>query len=77
MEIKKIQPTQLYLNKEKVAKISKNLSLFSIKKLIFLPVKILNDEIFLTDGQTRAFILWKNGVQKIEVYWEEEEENLD
>lgn len=77
MEIKKIQPSQLYLNKEKLAKISKNLSLYGIKKLMPLPVKLLNDEIIFTDGHTRAFVLWKNGVQKIEVYWESEDEDLD
>jgi len=42
-----------------------------------LPVKLLNDEIIFTDGHTRAFILWKNGVHKIEVYWEAEDEDLD
>lgn len=29
------------------------------------------------DGHTRAFILWKNGVQKIEACWEAEDEDLD
>lgn len=41
-----------------------------------LPVKLLNDEIIFTDGHTRAFVLWKNGVKKIEVYWESEDEDL-
>ena len=77
MEIKKIQPSQLYLNKEKVKKISKNLSLYGIRKLMPLPVKLLSEEIIFTDGHTRAFILWKNGAQKIEVYWQEEDEDLD
>jgi len=73
MEIKKIQPSQLYLNILKIEKIMSKYDIIAPELVEPVPIKKLNDEIIYTDGHTRAYLLWLNGYRNIKVEWEDEE----
>ena len=38
-----------------------------------LPVKKTGETVFFTDGHTRAFALWRQGIREIEIYWDEDD----
>jgi hypothetical protein len=68
-----IQPSQLYLNSEKLVKVLNTFAPNSIA----LPVIELNGEFVFTDGHTRAFAEHLNGTIEIEVYTDKEDINLE
>ena len=71
--IEKIQPSQLYLSDKKI---NEALNLFQnsgLEVLQPLPIKELNNEIIFTNGHTRAYVLWLNGIKQIKVIWEDED----
>ncbi len=67
-----IQPSQLYISKQKLLTIQKWLNSHE-DDYQPIPVKRLNGKIIYTDGHTRAFVLFKLGVKKIHVYWDRDE----
>jgi hypothetical protein len=73
MEIDMIQPSQLYLNSQKIEEVKNKFESVSREQLEAVPIKRLNDEIIFTDGHTRAYVLWTHGYKKIKVVWEDEE----
>ena len=75
--IEKIQPSQLYLSDRKINEILKLTRNSGLDVLQPLPIKELNNEIILTDGHTRAYILWLNGIEEIKVIWEDEDLDWD
>ncbi|MHA1912187.1 MAG: hypothetical protein ACTSYA_10875 [Candidatus Kariarchaeaceae archaeon] len=66
MDLLSIQPSQLYINKDKLAKV------FEENQERAIPIKQLNDRIIFTDGHTRAFAAYLQGNKQIEVEWDEE-----
>ena len=74
-KIKAIEPSQLYINQSKLKAVEKKLQRKGRRALEPLPVKRLGDKIFFTDGHTRAFALYNQGIEQIEVY--EDEDNLN
>jgi len=72
LAIGKIQPSQLYISKEKMLAIQKWLTSLE-DDYQPIPVKWLNGKIIYTDGHTRAFVLFKLSVKKIKVYWDPDE----
>src|SRR6056297_269192 len=71
MDIDKIQPTQLYINKKKLNKNRK----LNKKNSNPIPVKKIGSHILYTDGHTRALNNYFNGETSIKVYWDTD--NLD
>lgn len=71
--IKDIQPSQLYINKAKLSKVEKYLESTDIANIDPLPIKKIGDNIFFTDGHTRAFALMNKEIEEIKVYWDEDD----
>jgi len=67
-ELSTIRPTQLYISARKYRD---SLALFEkngFEEYEPVPVKKIGNDLFFTDGHTRAFILWENGIREINVY---------
>ena len=64
-----IQPSQLYINEDKLSKILKDKE----EQERVIPIKKLNDKIIFTDGHTRALTAFLSGKKQIKVVWEDEE----
>ena len=74
-DIKNIQPSQLYISSSKLSKVEEYLDSVNIEDIDPLPIKKIGENIFFTDGHTRAFALMKRGRKEVKVYWDED--NLD
>lgn len=73
MSLSKIQPSQLYISEEKLTKVENYLSAVDIKEIEPLPIKKIGNNVFFTDGHTRAFALYKMGIDEVKVYWDEDD----
>ena len=73
LELDKIQPSQLYLSKNKLKSSINKLKSKDLNSFKPIPIKILNHIYVATDGHHRAFILWQRGEKKVPVEWEDEE----
>ena len=70
MPLDELQPSQLYISAGKL----KNMLLAPAKVLNKpIPVKRLDDEIIMTDGHTRGYILWTCGIRELVVSWDLDE----
>jgi hypothetical protein len=68
--ITEIQPSQLYLNAAKIAKIKEFYRPILIETIPPIPIKKLRDDIIFVDGHTRAYVAFQKGITKLPVYWE-------
>lgn len=75
MKILDVQPSQLFISKMKLEKVSEWLDYKNIECYDPIPIKKLNGKIIFTDGHTRAFALFKMGIEAIRCIWDED--NLD
>jgi hypothetical protein len=73
MELINIQPSQLYISKQKLAKVKEKFNPKDISTLDVIPIKKIKNNLFYTDGHTRAFAAYQAGFTKIPVIWEEDE----
>ncbi len=77
MKLNSIQPSQLYINSEKLRYVMRQLQ----SKPVFvkpIPVKKLEGQIIFVDGHTRALAALLLGLSEIPVYyWKDEDEELD
>ncbi len=73
MDLGNIQPSQLYISNQKLAKVKEKFDPKDISTLDTIPIKKLRNTIFYTDGHTRAFAAYQAGYEKIPVIWENEE----
>jgi hypothetical protein len=67
MRLDEMQPSQLYINRAKLARVREGAS-----SLEPLPVKRLAGRVVLTDGHTRALAAWLEGRSEIQVYWDQD-----
>jgi len=74
IEIDKLQPSQLYIEKERFQKIFDE---FDPENYEPVPVKKLDGELILTDGHTRALVAYLKGLKKIKFVWEDVELDWD
>ncbi|MCF7811331.1 hypothetical protein K9N50_10140 [bacterium] len=72
MAIANIQPSQLFINKDKLKHISEKYA-GCFDKLSPIPIVKLGHEIIYTDGHTRAYAAYKAGVDEISVYWDKDD----
>jgi hypothetical protein len=77
MDLKDIQPSQLYINSQKLNSVMKWFNPKDFNSYDALPVKNLNGRIVFTDGHTRAYAAYSEGVSKIKVYWDEDDLSWD
>lgn len=73
MKLEKIQPSQLFVNSEKLSQVMEEFNPPGIETLRPIPVKELGDDIILTDGHTRAFAAYLSGASEIRVFWDEDD----
>jgi hypothetical protein len=77
MKLDKIQPTQLFINSEKLSEVLKTVNPKNPKSIEPIPIKKLDNEIIFVDGHTRAFAVFLLGFTKVPAYWENEELDWD
>lgn len=70
LKILDIQPSQLFISDAKLKAIYGWLNIDNDYSYEPIPVKDLNGKIIFTDGHTRAFALYKLGIEKVRVIWD-------
>lgn len=73
MNLKDIQPSQLYINSQKLENVLKWFNPSDYNSYDAIPIKNLNGKIIFTDGHTRAYATYIKGFENIKVYWDEDE----
>jgi hypothetical protein len=73
MKLSQIQPSQLYINSERLSEMIVALDRLKPDLIKPIPVKELHEEIVLTDDHTIALAAFLRGVSEVRVYWEEDE----
>lgn len=73
MKLDAIQPSQLYINSEKLSQVMEEFTPIKMETLKPIPIKKLGNEIIYTDGHTRAFAAYLHGLSSIRVFWDEDE----
>jgi hypothetical protein len=68
LSLQEIQPSQLYINRAKLALVRA-----ATGPLEPLPVKRLAGRVVLTDGHTRALAAWLAGRPRLEICWDGDE----
>lgn len=73
MSLDKIQPSQLYISREKLSQVMEVFESRTTDSLEPIPVKERNGEIISIDGHTRALAWLLKGFSEVEVEWEDVE----
>ena len=73
MKLEDIQPSQLFINVEKLNQVMKDFEPLSLETLPPIPVKELGKHVIFTDGHTRALAAHLRGLEKVRVFWDEDE----
>ena len=73
MKLNSIQPSQLYINSDKLGYVMRRFQQPERVLVRPIPVKKLGNQVVFVDGHTRAFAAFLLGFSEISVYWEDEE----
>ena len=73
MPLAQIQPSQLYISEQKLARIAHWWQPPTLENLEPVPIKRLNGRIIFTDGHTRAFAVYQQGFTTLPVFWDEDD----
>ena len=73
MAIRDLQPSQLYINQEKLDHLLVAVKFCTVDDVPAIPVKIMEGRWVMTDGHTRAFAAHLLGLQEIPVYFDLDE----
>jgi len=73
MKLDEIQPSQLFISSEKLSQVMRGFDLRGPESLEPIPVKKLRGQVIFTDGHTRAFAAFLNGLSEVRVFWDEDE----
>jgi hypothetical protein len=73
MAIRDLQPSQLYINQEKLGHLLMAVKFCKADDVPPIPVKIMEGRWVMTDGHTRAFAAHLLGLQEIPVYFDLDE----
>ncbi|WP_440895430.1 hypothetical protein ACS127_12800 [Amphibacillus sp. Q70] len=76
MNIKNIKPSQLYINQAKIERLA-TFNPFDFTNHSPLPIKRFGNDIFFTDGHTRALLYFRAGIKEIPVYWDQDFLNME
>jgi hypothetical protein len=72
LALNEIQPSQLYLNRAKLARVDAAWRPRSLDTLPPVPVTCLDGRIVYTDGHHRAFAAYCSGFEELRVFWDED-----
>lgn len=72
LPIKIIQPSQFFIDKEKLKDIEENLT----EEEICIPVTIFHEEYVSLDGHTRLYYLYQNDIKMVNVYLDEADSSI-
>ena len=73
MKLDRIQPSQLYISREKLNQVLKGLANPRSLSIKPIPLATLGNEVIFLDGHTRALAVFLRGASDITVCWEDEE----
>ena len=73
MNLKDIQPSQLYISSQKLDNVLEWFKPDQYDSYDAIPIKNLNGKVIFTDGHTRAYAAYIGGLKTIKVYWDEDE----
>lgn len=71
IELHKVQPSQLYINRDKLESVRNWLDADS-HNYDSIAIKEYNGEIIFTDGHTRALVLYEQNATKVKVHWDKD-----
>ena len=77
LSIEDIQPSQLYISRDKLQVVLRKLERDGIDSLEPIPIKRLDGELVSTDGHTRLFALYTLGLTETKAEWEDIELNWE
>ncbi len=77
VDIEDVQPSQLYVCKEKLDKVREAVAFSRPSELKALPVKMISGCLVLTDGHTRALAACLAGFRRLKVKWDTDEEDWE
>lgn len=75
--IDRLQPSQLYVSAEKLARVREMIASSGPASLAPLPVVRLGKDEVLTDGHTRAYAAWSSGQRSLRVAWDRDELDME
>lgn len=73
VDVASVQPSQLYVSRAKLARVTCNLAPITVTSLPPVPVRRLGDSLIYTDGHTRALAAYLAGLSAIPVVDDEDE----
>ncbi|VTS70535.1 hypothetical protein [Streptococcus australis] len=76
LTLKDIQPSQFYISKGKIKKISLWFYKNNMENFHLIPIKILDGIPVMIDGYTRAVYSIKQDLRKVPFVWDEDELNF-
>ena len=68
-----LQPSQLFISREKLTHVLKQIDFNLPEKMAPIPIKSLSEEIIYTDGHTRALAAHQRGLTEIPIVWDEDD----
>lgn len=77
IKIKDLQPSQLYISKEKLDAVMSWFDPNDFTNFEPVPIKLLDGEIIITDGHTRLVAALLLGLETVPLIWDEDELNWD
>jgi GNAT superfamily N-acetyltransferase len=75
MRLNSLLPSQLYISQLKYDYWSERLLSSGLLDYEPVPIKRIGNDIFLTDGHTRALVLWQHGVREVDAYFDTDDED--
>ncbi len=73
MRLEDIQPSQLFINAEKLSHVLRAFDPSDPGTFPPIPVRKLAGQVIFTDGHTRALAAFLSGLSEIRVFWDEDE----
>jgi hypothetical protein len=68
-----MQPSQLYISAEKLAKVLRGFDPSHPEQMEAIPIRRLDGSVVMTDGHTRAFAAFLCGLRDIPAVWDRDE----
>ena len=72
-----MQPSQYCILEKKLSEINKWFNSDDMGNFEPIPIKMLDNDIVITDGHTRAVVALKAGLKKVPVVWDEDDLNWE
>ena len=72
-----LQPSQFYISEKKLKEVESWFNPLDLSNFKPLPIHLLDEEIILTDGHTRAVVALKHGLSKVPLVYDNDELNWE